>query len=206
MFILTKDGIIKRMSYEDIFYKSQNHSIIPLHEGDRVVTAFADDHPSVIAVYTKKGDILMFDRSQVRVTGDKAKGVEAIDLDEGDEVRGGFLISSEEFVLTITEKGYTKLVRKEEFYTKEGKLKKRGQKGLMAVKLGRDDALSVATATYLGEELLLSTEKGRLLKLKVEEGKIPVAKRTAMGEQLIKIEGDRVVRIVKPKIKSQDEE
>ena len=205
LFILTKNGIIKRMSYEDIFYKSQNHSIIPLSEDDSVVVAFADDHPSVIAVYTKKGDLLMFDRSQVRVTGDKAKGVEAIDLDEGDEVRGGFLINSEEFVLTITEKGYTKLVRKEEFYTKEGKLKKRGQKGLMAVKLGKDDALSVATATNFGEDLLLSTEKGKLLRLKVEEGKIPVAKRTAMGEQLIKIEGDKVIKIVKPEVKTEDE-
>ncbi|MBK3332100.1 hypothetical protein GWK41_03340 [Persephonella atlantica] len=205
LFILTKNGIIKRMSYEDIFYKSQNHSIIPLSEDDSVVVAFADDHPSVIAVYTKKGDLLMYDRSQVRVTGDKAKGVEAIDLDEGDEVRGGFLISSEDYVLLITEKGYTKLVRKEEFYTKEGKLKKRGQKGLMAVKLSKDDALSVATSVHLKEELFLSTEKGKLLKLKIEEGKIPVAKRTAMGEQLIRIEGDRVVRIVKPKLKKEEE-
>ena len=199
MFLLTQNGVVKRMSYEDIFYKSQNHLIIPLSEDDRVVTAFADDHPSVLAVYTKKGDLLMFDRSQVRVTGDKAKGVEAIDLDEGDKVRGGFLINSEEYVLTITEKGYTKLVRKEEFYTKEGKLKKRGQKGLMAVKLSKDDALSVSTSVNFGDTLLLSTEKGRILKLKIDEGKIPVAKRTAMGEQLIKIEGDKVIKATKPK-------
>ncbi|WP_457642765.1 DNA gyrase subunit A, partial [Persephonella sp.] len=205
LFLLTKNGVIKRMSYEDIFYKSQNHLIIPLTEDDRVVTAFADDHPSVLAVYTKKGDLLMFDRSQVRVTGDKAKGVEAIDLDEGDEVRGGFLINSEEYVLTITEKGYTKLVKKEEFYTKEGKLKKRGQKGLMAVKLSKDDALSVATSVNIGDKLLLSTEMGRILKLEIDSSRIPVAKRTAMGEQLIKIEGDRVVRAVKPHIKDSGE-
>lgn len=47
------------MSYEDIFYKSQNHSIIPLAEDDCVVTAFADDHPSLIGVYTRKGDLLL---------------------------------------------------------------------------------------------------------------------------------------------------
>ncbi|WP_457625810.1 DNA gyrase subunit A, partial [Persephonella sp.] len=205
LFILTEKGIVKRMSYEDIFYKSQNHMIIPLSENDRVITAFADDHPSVLAVYTRKGDLLMFDRSQVRVTGDKAKGVEAIDLDEGDKVRGGFLINSEDYVLTITEKGYTKLVKKEEFYTKEGKLKKRGQKGLMAVKLSKDDALSTASGVNLGDTVLLSTEKGRVLKLKVDETKIPVAKRTAMGEQLIKIEGDKVSKIVKPKIKQSEE-
>ncbi|NPA53920.1 MAG: hypothetical protein GXO21_04560, partial [Aquificae bacterium] len=203
LFILTKNGIIKRMSYEDIFYKSQNHSIIPLAEEDEVVTAFADDHPSYIAVYTKKGDLLMFERSQVRVTGDKAKGVEAIDLDEGDEVRGGFLINSEDYILTITEKGYTKLVRKEEFYTKDGKVKKRAQKGLMAVKLSKGDWLSVATSVNIGDTLYLSTENGRIFKLIVDENKIPTAKRTAMGEPLLKMEGDKVVRVVKPKIRDK---
>ena len=201
LFILTKNGIIKRMSYEDIFYKSQNHSIIPLSENDEVVSAFSDDHPSYIAVYTKKGDLLMFERSQVRVTGDKAKGVEAIDLDEGDEVRGGFIINSEEYILFITEKGYTKLVRKEEFYTKEGKVKKRAQKGLMAVKLSKGDWLSVASPVKIGETLYLSTENGRIFKFVVDESKIPVAKRTAMGEPLLKIEGDKIVKIVKPKMK-----
>ncbi len=200
LFILTKNGIIKRMSYEDIFYKSQNHSIIPLAEGDEVVTAFADDHPSYIAVYTKKGDLLMFERSQVRVTGDKAKGVEAIDLDEGDEVRGGFLINSEEYILTITEKGYTKLVRKEEFYTKEGKVKKRAQKGLMAVKLSKEDWLSVATSVNIGDTLYLSTENGRIFKLVIDENRIPIAKRTAMGEPVLKMEGDKIKRIIKLKI------
>ncbi len=200
LFILTKKGVIKRMSYEDIFYKSQNHSIIPLSEEDQVVTAFADDHPSYIAVYTKKGDLLMFERSQIRVTGDKAKGVEAIDLDEGDEVKGGFIINSEEFILVITENGYTKLVKKEEFYTKEGKVKKRAQKGLMAVKLSKGDWLSAAAPVHIGEILYLSTERGRIFKLVVDDQRIPVGKRTTMGEPVLKMEGDKVVKIVKPKV------
>ncbi|WP_457644602.1 DNA gyrase subunit A [Persephonella sp.] len=204
LFILTKNGIIKRMSYEDIFYKSQNHSIIPLAEDDCVVTAFADDHPSLIGVYTRKGDLLLFERNQVRVTGDKAKGVEAIDLDEGDTVSGGFLINSEDLIMTVTKNGYTKLVRKEEFFTKEGKVKKRAQKGLMAVKLGKDDFLSVAVPVELDETVYFSTEKGRVLKLIVDQKRIPVAKRTAMGDPVLKIEGDYVVRAVKPKIKSKE--
>ncbi|HHG73789.1 MAG TPA: hypothetical protein ENK22_01980, partial [Persephonella sp.] len=59
--------------------------------------------------------------------------------------------------------------------------------------------LSVSTSVNFGDTLLLSTEKGRILKLKIDEGKIPVAKRTAMGEQLIKIEGDKVIKATKPK-------
>ncbi|WP_456400279.1 DNA gyrase subunit A [Persephonella sp.] len=204
MFILTKNGIIKRLSYEDIFYKSQNHSIIPLSENDSVVSAFADDHPSLIGVYTKKGDLLLFERSQVRVTGDKAKGVEAIDLDEGDVVNGGFLINSQNYIMTITKNGYTKLVKKEEFFTKEGKVKKRAQKGLMAVKLNKEDFLSVAVPVEINEVLYLSTENGRILRFVVDEKRIPVGKRTAMGDQILKIEGDYVVRATKVKLNNKE--
>jgi len=106
--------------------------------------------------------------------------------------------------MTVTKNGYTKLVRKEEFFTKEGKVKKRAQKGLMAVKLGKDDFLSVAVPVELDETVYFSTEKGRVLKLIVDQKRIPVAKRTAMGDPVLKIEGDYVVRAVKPKIKSEE--
>ncbi|RUM60447.1 MAG: hypothetical protein DSY53_00700 [Persephonella sp.] len=201
VFILTKNGIVKRMSYEDLFYKSQKHKIIPLTEDDEVVSAFSDDHPSLLGVYTEKGDLLVFERNQVRITGDKAKGVEAMDLDEGDKVKGGFVLNSEEYILIITEKGYTKLVRKEEFFTKEGKPKKRGQKGLMAVKLNRDDKLAVALPVKEGDTVYLSTQNGRILKLVVDKDKIPVSRRVNMGEPVLRFEGDKIVKGIKPKVK-----
>ncbi len=201
VFILTKNGIVKRMSYEDLFYKSQKHKIIPLTEDDEVVSAFSDDHPSLLGVYTEKGDLLVFERNQVRITGDKAKGVEAIDLDEGDKVKGGFVLNSEEYILIITEKGYTKLVRKEEFFTKEGKPKKRGQKGLMAVKLNKDDKLAVALPVKEGDTVYISTQNGRILKLVVDKNKIPVSRRVNMGEPVLRFEGDKIVKGIKPKVK-----
>jgi Type IIA topoisomerase (DNA gyrase/topo II, topoisomerase IV), A subunit len=90
VFLITKKGIIKRMSDEDIFYKSQGHMVMPLNEGDELVVAVADRHPSYIGIYTKNADLLLFERNEVRITGDKAKRVEAIDLDENDEVAEHF--------------------------------------------------------------------------------------------------------------------
>jgi len=193
LFILTKNGIIKRMTFEDIFYKSLNMEIIPLQENDEVVMAFADDHPSNLAIYTAKGDLLVFERNQVRVTGAKAKGVEAIDLDEGDEVKGGFILNNEDYILTITENGYCKLVPKEEF-----PVKKRAQKGLMAVKLQKGDKLAIATSVNIGDTLLLTTETGKLFKLEIDDKRIPVSKRTAMGEKLL---NEKVIYVSKPKVK-----
>jgi len=204
VFLLTKKGIIKRMSYEDIFFKSQRHKVFPLADGDELVTAFSDDNPSLLGIYTKNGDLLVFERNQVRITGDKAKGVEAIDLDEGDEVKGGFIMDSEPYILIITERGYSKLVKKEEFFTKDGKPKKRGQKGLMAVRLNKDDKLAVALPVKEGDTIFLSTEKGRILKLPVDTKRIPITKRTNLGEPIFK-DGDRIVRGVKPKVRINEE-
>ncbi len=180
------------MTFEDIFYKSQNQEIIPLQEGDEAVSAFADDHPSNLAIYTAKGYLLIFERNQVRVTGAEAKGVEAIDLDEGDEVKGGFILNSEDYILVITEKGYMKLVLKDEF-----PVKKRAQKGLMAVKLNKDDKVSVMIGVNIGDELILSTETGKVLRFEVDDKKIPIAKRTAMGDRLL---NEKVIKAIKSKI------
>ena len=192
IFLLTKNGIVKRMTFEDIFYKSQGQTILPLSEGDEVVSAFSDDNPSHLAIYTKKGDLLIFERSQVRVTGTKAKGVEGIDLDEGDEVVGGFIMNSDPYVMTITAGGYVKLVDKEEF-----PVKKRGQKGIMAVKLGKGDYVASMIPVKVGDAVTVSTAKGRLLKFTVDERRIPVAKRTAMGDPALRIEGDTILKAIK---------
>ncbi len=192
IFILTKNGIIKRMTFEDIFYKSQGQTIMPLEEGNEVVAAFSDDHPSFLAIYTKKGDLLIFERSQVRVTGAKAKGVEGIDLDEDDEVVGGFIMNSDQYIMTITANGYVKLVDKEEF-----PIKKRGQKGIMAVKLGKGDYTVSMLPVNIGDRVAISTAKGRLLKFTVDDKRIPVAKRTAMGDPALRIEGDTLLKAVK---------
>ncbi len=192
LFILTKNGIIKRMTFEDIFYKSQGLSIIPLEENNEIVSAFSDDNPSYLAIYTKKGDLLIFERNQVRVTGPKAKGVEGIDLDEGDEVVGGFIVNSDQYIMTITAGGYVKLVNKDEF-----PVKKRGQKGLMAVKLGKEDYVVSMIPANIGDLVGISTAKGRFLKLVVDEKRIPVAKRTAMGDPALRIEGDTILKAIK---------
>jgi DNA gyrase subunit A len=56
------------------------------------------------------------------------------------------------------------------------------------------------------DKLLISTEMGRLLKLTVDDKRIPVAKRTAMGDPVLKIEGDKISKVIKLKIKEETEE
>ena len=192
VFLITKKGIIKRMSDEDIFYKSQGHTVMPLNEGDELVVAVADRHPSYIGIYTKNADLLLFERNEVRITGDKAKGVEAIDLDENDEVAGAFFLNGHEYLLVSTSFGYMKLVEKTEF-----PIKKRAQKGLMAVKLNKDDYVVSILPVNESDEVLVNTKHGKLLKLKIDKETIPVEKRTSLGKNLFRFETDRIVNVLK---------
>jgi len=192
VFLITKKGIIKRMSDEDIFYKSQGHTVMPLNEGDELVVAVADRHPSYIGIYTKNADLLLFERNEVRITGDKAKGVEAIDLDENDEVAGAFFLNGHEYLLVSTSFGYMKLVEKTEF-----PIKKRAQKGLMAVKLNKDDYVVSILPVNESDEVLINTKHGKLLKLKIDKETIPVEKRTSLGKNLFKFEADKIVNVLK---------
>ena len=201
VFLITKKGIIKRMSDEDIFYKSQGHMVMPLNEDDELVVAIADRHPSYIGIYTKNADLLLFERNEVRITGDKAKGVEAIDLDANDEVAGAFFINGHEYLLILTSFGYMKLVEKTEF-----PVKKRAQKGLMAVKLNKDDYVVSILPVNKHDEVLLNTKHGKLLKLKINKETIPVEKRTSMGKNLFRFETDRVVNVLKLSMLEKGEE
>ncbi|WP_299230042.1 DNA topoisomerase (ATP-hydrolyzing) [Sulfurihydrogenibium sp.] len=192
VFLITKKGIIKRMSDEDIFYKSQGHVVMPLNEGDELAVAVADRHPSYIGIYTKNADLLLFERNEVRITGDKAKGVEAIDLDENDEVAGAFFLNGHEYLLVSTSFGYMKLVEKTEF-----PIKKRAQKGLMAVKLNKDDYVVSILPVNESDKVLINTKHGKLLKLKIDKETIPVEKRTSLGKNLFRFETDRIVNVLK---------
>ena len=192
VFLITKKGIIKRMSDEDIFYKSQGHTVMPLNEGDELVVAVADRHPSHIGIYTKNADLLLFERNEVRITGDKAKGVEVIDLDENDEVAGAFFLNGHEYLLISTSFGYMKLVEKTEF-----PIKKRAQKGLMAVKLNKDDYVVSILPVNESDEVLVNTKHGKLLKLKIDKETIPVEKRTSLGKNLFRFETDIIVNVLK---------
>lgn len=192
VFLITKKGIIKRMFDEDIFYKSHKHTVMPLNEGDELAVAIADQNPSYIGIYTKNADLLLFERNEVRVTGDKAKGVEGIDLDPNDEVAGSFLIDGHNYILIATSKGYMKLVEKSEF-----PIKKRGQKGLMAVKLNKDDYVVSMIPVDIGEDVLVQTKHGKLLKIKVDPSIIPIGKRTSTGENKFNFEADSIVKVLK---------
>lgn len=192
IFILTKKGIIKRMFDEEIFYKSQNHLIMPLSENDEVVTAFADQENTYIGIYTKNADLLIFERNEVRVTGDKAKGVEAIDMDEGDEVSGAFLLNDDRYLLVVTELGYMKLIDREEI-----PVKKRAQKGIMAVKLNKGDSLVSIIPVNIGDTVLINTFGGKVLKVPVDMNTFPILRRTATGERKFSFETDKILKVLK---------
>jgi DNA gyrase subunit A len=85
-----------------------------------------------------------------------------------------------------------KLVEKTEF-----PIKKRSQKGLMAVKLSKGDHVVSILPIDESDEVLINTKHGKLLKLKIDKETIPIEKRTSVGKNLFKFETDRIVNVLK---------
>ena len=114
--------------------------------------------------------------------GRKAKGYLGKKLKKDEEIVGAFVTKNlEGYLLTITENGFAKMTPLSDF-----KIQKRGGKGIECHKLSsKTGKLKKAFLVKDQKELLLMTEKGKTLRMKIKE--IPIVRRQAKGQKLLKL-------------------
>jgi DNA gyrase subunit A len=141
----------------------------------------------------------MFDESQVRPMGRTAAGVKAINLALNDYVIGIDKYREKAWVLLVTENGYGKRTPVNEF-----KEQKRGGKGLKSIDiLGKNGKLVAFQTVEDGEELVLLTGEGQLIRLEVDD--ISVQKRYSRGVLLMKLPpGDHIVGLAKFRVEKEE--
>ncbi|MDX2097564.1 MAG: DNA gyrase subunit A [Leptolyngbyaceae cyanobacterium bins.59] len=83
-------------------------------------------------------------------------------------------------LVMLSRQGRMKRVPLEEFVNMTGR-------GLVAMKLKDDDELMAALLAYEGEQLVLATSGGRVLRFEINEEELPVMGRTAQGVQMIRL-------------------
>jgi DNA gyrase subunit A len=121
---------------------------------------------------------------------------EASDFSEED------LISNEEVVVTLTEKGYIKRLPSNTY-----RAQRRGGRGITGMATREDDTVRHLLVAHSHDSLLFFTDRGRVFQLRVYE--LPDVSRTAKGEHLINLinieQRERVTAVVPvPKGVSQD--
>ncbi|KAJ1404035.1 hypothetical protein B484DRAFT_404925, partial [Ochromonadaceae sp. CCMP2298] len=118
-------------------------------------------------------------------SGRKSRGVRALNLRKGDSMADMDIITpttsglaaDEAFVLVITERGYGKRISIDEFRTQ-----KRGGKGVIIIKYKSKeaaDALSCLRICVPGDEVVLSTSRGSVMRQRTDD--ISLQGRTATG-------------------------
>ncbi len=192
---VTSKGYIKRIRFDEAV--SSKHSlrginVLPLLEGDKVVSVQLAGADMGMAVFTDKGRGIVFNlddgKDSVRFSGRQAKGLKCIRLLEDETVISGSLLDSKG-ILLVSSKGYSKYVLKCNF-----KIKKRNQ---VPVRFMPEDAGRIASAiSYDGKSnIYIITVKGQNILLDSED--FVGLSRIARGVKMIKLKDpdDEVVRI-----------
>ena len=127
------------------------------------------------------GKAVRFKESDVRAMGRTARGVRGIKLAEDQRVISLIVPEENGTILTASQRGFGKRTNVEEFPTKG-----RGTQGVIAmVTSERNGALVGAVQVFNGDEVMLVSDRGTLVRTRVDE--VSVLGRNTQGVTLIKV-------------------
>jgi len=189
----TKDGLIKKtdlLSYSHP--RSLGIAAIKIREDDELISVRVTSGEQDIFITTRQGKSIRFHESEIRSMGRVASGNIGIRMDAGDEVVGMEAIYNGETILTVTENGYGKRTRTEEY-----RRQSRGGKGILTIKTTeRNGHVVYAFQVTDQDQLMIITEHGKIIRLRVED--ISVIGRNTQGVKLIDLaQGEKVVGVAK---------
>ncbi len=190
VFMATAAGTVKKTPLKEFERQRTNGKIaIDLRGDDTLVGVAITDGKQDVLLFSSSGKAVCFNESDVRSMGRQAAGVRGIRLQEGHKVIA-LIISSEGTVLNITENGFGKRTRIEEF-TRH----KRGGQGLIAIQTSeRNGAVVGAALVSDNDEIMLITDGGTLVRTKVNE--ISIVGRNTQGVKVIRLgKNEKVVGI-----------
>jgi len=208
----TSKGKIRKNNLEDfISINSSGKIAMKLDNDDKIIgVKICKDNQDII-LNTKYGKCIRFESKKLRVfKGRSSKGIRGINLAEKDNIVSLSIIdhdqknskknkdaksehaAKEKFILSITENGYGKRTSHYDF-----RVTNRGGKGIIGiVNSSRNGNVSSSFPVFEGDQILISTNKGRVIRTAVKE--IRVAGRNTQGVRIINLSGDeKVVSAIK---------
>ena len=186
----TKNGIVKKTAISEFENIRSNGKIaITLKENDELISVRKTDGNNEILIASSNGRMIRFDEEELRVMGRTASGVRGIDMDGGYAV--GCEVAEElQEVLVVTEKGYGKRTKIEEYRKTH-----RGSKGVKALNVTEKNGNIVAFKIVTGnEDLMIITDSGIIIRLSLSQ--VSTTGRVAQGVKLINLKDEQAVGTV----------
>ncbi len=205
----TAKGKIRKNSLEDFSSINASGKIaMKLDNNDTIVGVKICKVDKDIILSTKLGKCIRFESKKLRIfKGRSSKGIKGIELASNDEIVSLSIIDNdklnknekktdlkviEKFILSITENGFGKKTSHYDY-----RVTNRGGKGIIGiVNSPRNGNISSSFPVFAGDEIMISTNKGRVIRVAVKE--IRSAGRNTQGVRIIKLSGDeKVVSAIK---------
>ena len=209
----TANGKVRKNSLEDFSSINASGKIaMKLDTNDKIVGVKICNDDQDLMLSTKLGKCIRFESKKMRIfKGRSSKGIRGINLSDNDSIvslsiiekekkRNGKLgkedklelKAKERFILSITENGFGKRTSHYDF-----RVTNRGGKGIIGiVNSQRNGSVSSSFPVYEGDEILISTNKGRVIRTAVKE--IRIAGRNTQGVRIKKLSGtEKVVSVIK---------
>ena len=198
LFFITKEGKVKKTDLT-LFANINKAGIraLTLNDEDKLtyIGLTNGNHKNEIFIATRNGVAIRFSEEDVRSMGRTAAGVKGIDLRKDDIVVAAAIIDptvgEEEFnklsVLTVTEEGYGKRTKLDEY-----RVQSRGGKGIINLKMNEKTGKIVGVKIVDNEtEVMLITSEGTLIRTRVDS--ISVIGRSTSGVRIMKVRNNEKV-------------
>lgn len=201
IFMATASGTVKKTPLAQ-FARPRTSGLIALKlkEGDTLIAAAITDGAKEVMMFSDAGKVIRFAESVVRQMGRTARGVRGMKLGKGQQIISMLIPESGAQILTASERGFGKRTPLSKF-PRRG----RGGQGVIAMGTkGRNGLLIGAIQVQEGEEIMLISDQGTLVRTRV--GEVSSLGRNTQGVTLIKLASDETLvgleRIQEP---SEDE-
>lgn len=186
--MVAKSGTVKKTLIKEFEKpRSSGKIAIDLRDGDQLVGVDVTDGQKDIMLFASSGKVASFHESDVRPMGRTASGVRGMRLKDGEQIIS-LIISQPGTVLTLTEHGFGKRTKVEEY-----PLHKRGGQGVIAMQTSeRNGVLVGAVLVDDNDEIMLITDGGTLVRTRTQE--ISVLGRNTQGVRVIRPgKGEKVI-------------
>jgi DNA gyrase subunit A len=210
----TAQGKIRKNSLDDFSSINASGKIaMKLDNNDKIVGVKICKDDQDIILSTRLGKCIRFESKKLRVfKGRSSKGIKGIVLSPNDQIvslsiidnnknktngkisknEKSEIVAKERFILSITDNGYGKKTSHNDY-----RVTNRGGKGIIGIiNSPRNGNISSSFPVFEGDEILISTNKGRAIRVAVKE--IRTAGRNTQGVRIIKLSGEeKVVSAIK---------
>jgi len=139
---------------------------------------------SDVMLFSTEGKAVRFRETDVRSMGRTARGIRGIRLASEHKMISLIIPRESGLVLTVSETGYGKRTQVSDFPTKG-----RGGKGLIAMSTSERNGMMVgAVQVFAGDELMLISNQGTLVRTRVDE--VSIQGRNTQGVRIVRTKND----------------